>query len=121
MIARRTGQPLDQDPWQWNCGFYPGSEPRECCNGTAATFDQGRIAFGRAWRVFLARRTEADFQAWRHHRDITAWKYAMRDKHLKLPTQLASGQSHCFCGMPSDIAGVGEHVDAAHRAMAHPS
>jgi hypothetical protein len=24
-IARRVGNPHDTDPWEWNCGFYPGS------------------------------------------------------------------------------------------------
>jgi hypothetical protein len=43
-------------------GFYPGSRPGECTNGTAATFEQARLVFERAWAVFLARRTEADFK-----------------------------------------------------------
>src|SRR6266851_1671071 len=32
-IAMRTGAPHDEDPWGWNCGFYPGSHPRECTDG----------------------------------------------------------------------------------------
>ncbi len=28
-IAIRTGNPHDTVPWQWDCGFYPGSLPRE--------------------------------------------------------------------------------------------
>jgi hypothetical protein len=24
-IAERSGNPHDTDPWEWNCGFYPGS------------------------------------------------------------------------------------------------
>jgi hypothetical protein len=43
-IAIRIGIPHDEDPWGWNCGFYPGSEPGEQTNGTAATFDQARGA-----------------------------------------------------------------------------
>jgi len=39
-IARRVGQPHDEDPWQWLCGFYPGSDPGEQTGGTAATFEQ---------------------------------------------------------------------------------
>ncbi len=76
-IAIRSGNPHDEDPWEWHCGFYPGSEPGEQQNGTAATFDEARTDFERAWRVFLSRRTEADFQAWRDQRDWTARKYAM--------------------------------------------
>src|SRR6267378_6459165 len=58
-IAIRTGSPHDEDPWQWCCGFYPGSHPGEHQNGTAATFDQARSDFEAAWKVFLANRTEA--------------------------------------------------------------
>src|SRR6478609_7892724 len=39
-IARRIGQPYDQEAWQWLCGFYPGSAPDEQRSGTAATFDR---------------------------------------------------------------------------------
>jgi len=35
----------------------------ECTNCTAATFDQARANFERAWRVFLSNRTKADLQA----------------------------------------------------------
>ena len=63
-IAIRTGNPHDTDPWEWWCGFYPGSHPRERQSGTAATFDQARADFEAASRVFLSNRTEADFQAW---------------------------------------------------------
>jgi hypothetical protein len=64
-IAIRTGIPHDKDPWGWSCGFYPGSHPGECTNGAAATFDQTRADFERAWQVFLSNRTEADFDRWR--------------------------------------------------------
>jgi hypothetical protein len=37
-IAIRTGIPPHEDPWGWACGFYPGSHPGECTDGTAATF-----------------------------------------------------------------------------------
>jgi hypothetical protein len=35
-IAKRIGIPLEEDPWGWACGFYPGCHPRECTNGAAA-------------------------------------------------------------------------------------
>src|SRR5882757_10053439 len=44
-IARRVGQPHDEDPWEWICGFYPGSDPGEQTGGTAATFEQARAEF----------------------------------------------------------------------------
>src|SRR5258708_18321601 len=39
-IAIRIGNPQDEDPWEWYCGFYPGSHPGEHQNGTAATFEE---------------------------------------------------------------------------------
>jgi hypothetical protein len=79
-IARRVGQPHDQDAWQWLCGFYPGSDPGEQTGGTAATFDQARSDFEVDWKRFSARRTPADYQAWRDQRDRTARKYAMWER-----------------------------------------
>src|SRR3979409_796967 len=35
-IAIRSGIPHDEDPWEWPCGFYPGSHPGEHQSGTAA-------------------------------------------------------------------------------------
>jgi hypothetical protein len=64
-IAIRSGNPHDEDPWEWRCGFYPGSHPGEHQDGTAASFDEARSDFEAAWKVFLAKRTEADVQAWR--------------------------------------------------------
>jgi hypothetical protein len=75
-IALRSGNPNSTTPWQWRCGFYPGSKPGECTNGTAADCDPARAAFDAAWRVFLSRPTEADFQEWRDERDWNARKYA---------------------------------------------
>jgi hypothetical protein len=48
-IAKRIGIPRDQHLWGWTCGFYPGGHPR--------------AGFEAAGRVFLAKRTEADFQS----------------------------------------------------------
>jgi hypothetical protein len=56
-IAIRTGVPHHEDPWGWICGFYPGSAPGEYLDGTAATFDQARVDFEAAWRIFLSKRT----------------------------------------------------------------
>jgi hypothetical protein len=86
-IAVRSGIPHDQAPWGWRCGFYPGAEPGEHLSGTAITFDQARADFGKAWQVFSARRTEADYQAWRNQRDWTSRIYAMWDRGERLPSQ----------------------------------
>jgi hypothetical protein len=53
-------------------GFYPGSKPGEQTHGTAASFDQARADFERAWMMFSARRTKADYEEWREQRDWTA-------------------------------------------------
>ena len=79
-IAIRAGIPHDEDPWGWSCGFYPGSEPGEYLYGTAIDFDQARRDFEAAWRVFSAKRTEADFQEWRDQSDWTARKVVDIDK-----------------------------------------
>jgi hypothetical protein len=84
-IAIRSGIPPDEDPWGWSCGFYPGSHPGECTNGSAATFDQARADFEAAWKVFFAKRSEADFQAWRDQRDWTAVKYRRFDRGERMP------------------------------------
>jgi hypothetical protein len=80
------------------CGFYPGSHPREHQSGTAATFDQVRADFEAAWRVFLSKRTEADFQEWRKQRDWTARKYAMWEAGERLPSQRPTSIMRCTCG-----------------------
>src|SRR5271169_4580925 len=78
-IAERTGNPHDTEPWEWRCGFYPGS------SGTAETFDEARADFEAAWRVFLANRTEADFRAWRDQEAWTAEKYRRFERGERMP------------------------------------
>ena len=89
-IARRVGNPMTTDQWEWRCGFYPGSNPGECTSGTAATFHQARADFEAAWRIFSSKRTEADYQAWRDQRDWTARKYAMWERGELMPSQKAA-------------------------------
>src|SRR4030088_3456395 len=48
-IAIRNGNPHDEDPWEWSCGFYPGSLPGEHQSDTAATFEEARADFECAW------------------------------------------------------------------------
>jgi hypothetical protein len=113
-IAERSGNPVGTDQWSWRCGFYPGSNPGEASYGTAASFDAARIAFEAAWSVFLAKRTEADFQEHRRHRASEAWKRAMWDAGCRLPTRVADGHSRCFCGAEIDLTSMDEHIYAAH-------
>jgi len=67
----------------------------------AATFDQARADFEAAWRVFLSRRTESDFQAWRDQRDWTTRKYAMWQAGERLPSQNPGSLMRCPCGESS--------------------
>jgi hypothetical protein len=113
-LAMRSGYPSGGDQWSWRCGFYPGSDPGECTYGTAADFAEARAAFERAWSVFSARRTAADFEAWHRDRASTAWKYAMWDAGCRLPTQTADGRARCFYAAQITIADMDEHIYAAH-------
>ncbi|SHH32473.1 hypothetical protein SAMN05444169_6896 [Bradyrhizobium erythrophlei] len=122
VISVRSGNPHDTDPWDWSCGFYPGSHPRECTNGTAATFDQARADFEVAWRVFLANRTEADFQEWLDQEAWTARKSAMWKAGERLPSQRPSSIMRCACGEAFDSHQPGAvlihvpHITAARRS-----
>lgn len=69
------------------CGFYPGSRPGEYRSGSAPTFEEARAQFERAWMVFAANRTEADYQEWRDQRDWTAFKNALTDRGEKVPAR----------------------------------
>jgi hypothetical protein len=84
-IAKRLGIPNDKPRWGWTCSFYPGSHPGECTGGAAATLDEARASFEAAWRIFLVKRTEADFQEWRDQRDWTAEKYRRFDRGERMP------------------------------------
>jgi hypothetical protein len=119
-IAQRTGNPHDTVPWEWRCGFYPGSGPGECSSGTAETFDEARVAFEDAWKVFLDNRTEADFQAWRDQRDRTAAKYAAWERGERLPSQRPNSMMRCPCGVRFDSHDpAGGYVHRGHITAAH--
>jgi hypothetical protein len=59
------------------------------CYGTSASFEAARVAFEAAWRDFLPKRSEADFQAWRDQEAWTAEKYRRFDRHERMPPDLA--------------------------------
>lgn len=101
-IGLRPGVPVDVDQWGWACGFYPGCDPGEHVSGATATFDQAREQFEAAWAVMLSHRTEADFHAWRDHRDWTARKYAMRARGERMPEQQSNSMMPCPCGARFD-------------------
>jgi hypothetical protein len=78
-VATRT------TPIHGNGGFYPGSHPGEHQDGTAASFEGVRADFEQAWTLFLSKRTEADFQAWRDQQAWTAEKYRRFDRGERMP------------------------------------
>jgi hypothetical protein len=80
VIVERSGAPPSSDQWQWVCGFYPGSNPGDDRRGTSATFEAARAAFEAAWRDYLPKRTEADFEEWRQDAAWHAAKYARWDR-----------------------------------------
>jgi hypothetical protein len=63
-----------------SCAMPSGSHPGECLGGAAAILDEAKAYFRKGWAVFLAKRTEADFQECRDQRDWTDRKYAMRQE-----------------------------------------
>ena len=83
-IAIRAGIPFDEDPWGWACGYYPGIRGNA---RTARPQPSTRHAdFEAAWRVFLSKRTDADFQAWRDQEAWTAEKYRRFDRGERMPS-----------------------------------
>jgi hypothetical protein len=114
-IAVQPGVPVDEDQWGWICGFYPGTQPRQDSDGTAATFDQARADFEAARQALLPTLTEADFDRWREARDRTAEKYTMRERREKLPSQKPNTMMRCPCGETFDSHDpAGSYVHRAH-------
>jgi hypothetical protein len=118
---RSIGNPNAAPRWQWRCGFYPGSEPGERKNGTAASFEATRSAFLAAWPVFLSNRTDADFQEWRDQRDRTAArKYALWDAGERLPSQRPNSMMRCTSGKAFDGHRLEENlIHVPHLSAAH--
>ncbi len=116
-IALRPGVPIDVDQWGWDCGFYPLTHRGIAENGTSADFETARVEFEAAWLRYLPQCLEADFTEYRRKRAWNAWKYAMRDRGCRLPTQNTDGRSRCFCGAAIEIAGMVRHVNEAHSRM----
>jgi hypothetical protein len=116
-IGKCAGVPLHNDQWEWGCGLPSVSGRRLSAAGSAWSFEQAREAFGAAWAKIEPQMTPADLDAERRQRAWTAWKYAMHEANLPLPTQLASGRSNCFCGAGIDIGSMLTHVATDHLEM----
>jgi hypothetical protein len=85
--------------------------------GSSPDFEQARADFEAAWRIVSAKRTEADYQAWRDDRERTAWRRAMWAAGMMMPTQTQDGTARCFCGATITIASVESHVRTAHATV----
>jgi|SRR5215472_8349954 len=98
-LAFRTMRPRGAGP----AAFYPGTSPGDHCTGIAATFEETRAAFERAWQALAARCDLGPaFQAWREHRDWMARKEAMWARGEKLSSQIHSSMMRCRCGETFD-------------------
>jgi hypothetical protein len=86
-------------------------------DGIATTFDQARDDFEQAWRAIQPKIDESVLPGAPATRARTAWKYAMHDAGAKLPTELASGQSKCFCGAELTAESISDHVLAVYMDM----
>jgi hypothetical protein len=62
-IAICSGNPYDEDPWDWNCGFYPGSHPGEHQVEPPQPSTRPAPISKPPGSFFWGKRTEADFQA----------------------------------------------------------
>ena len=91
-IAIRAGVPVDVDQWGGDCGFYPRSHHGLHVQGTAETFEQARADFEAAWREYLPKCSQADFEECRRQCARTSWKYAMWDNGCRMPTQSTDGR-----------------------------
>jgi hypothetical protein len=59
----------------------------------------------------------AAFEAYRQSRAFHKWKYRMWNEGVKMPTQLASGKSKCFCGAKIDPTNTEDHISSAHMDL----
>lgn len=101
--------------WQWCCGFYPGCDKRQQSSGNEDDLDEAKARFREAWERLRPQITPAMLDEWRYYNAFTRWKYAMWDAGSKLPTQMTSGRSRCFCGSEIGIKEVPQHVRESHN------
>ena len=115
-IGVRGGVPIHAEQWQWTVSVFPASRRGIRDAGIAPDFQTARAAFERCWCEIEPQITEADRLEHRRVRAHTAWKYKMWESGCKLPTQVASGRSQCYCGAEIDNQSVGPHIDAEHTS-----
>ncbi len=92
-------------------------EPGQHRDGSAATFKGARAAFLFAWRQVLQSLGKANFEAYRREHAFQKWRHRMWSEGLKMPTQLASGRSKCFCGAAINLENTEQHVCKKHMDL----
>jgi hypothetical protein len=121
-ISRRVGQPHDEDPWDGCAASIPAPTPASKPAAPLPSLNRRARTFEQAWLAFSARRTEADYQAWRDQRGWTAKKYAMHESGERMPTQKPNPMMLCPCGETFDSQRLAHtlihvpHITAAQRA-----
>ncbi len=70
-----------------------------------------------AWRQVLPHLGEANFEAYRREHAFHKWRHRMWSEGLKMPTQLASGRSKCFCGAAINLKNTEQHVYKKHMDL----
>lgn len=116
-IGERAGVPVNADQWGWALAFYPVSHRGIREDDTAPNLFKARAEFSAAWARIEPLVTDDDLREHRRERAWTTWRCRMIDCGCRLPTEMASGLSKCFCGTEIDVAGMGQHVYAAHLEM----
>jgi hypothetical protein len=92
-------------------GFLSGLTPRSFPQRLRLKLRRGAGRFRESLDGLSAPVLEADFDEYRRQCAWTAWKYAMQEAGLPLPS---SGQARCFCGATIDIAVTDRHINEAH-------
>src|SRR5258707_849598 len=85
-IPIRNGNPHDEDPWDWHCGFYPGCHPGEPRPASRRPAPISK----KHGRFFWRNEPRLTFRRGRDQQDWTARKYAIWQAGEKLPSQKPS-------------------------------
>jgi hypothetical protein len=110
-IGGRAGVPVHVDQWGWQCGFYPGLNPGQHQDGSAATFERARAAFEEAWQRLLPKIPEGAFAEYRRDREFRAEIAALHARGEKLPTEFPSSMMRSICGVTFDSHRPAESYD----------
>lgn len=109
-----------EDVWIWQCGFYPGCEPYQRSEGTEPTYAAAKAEFEQAWKRLEPQITAEMADEWLKSQAWTAWKHAMWEAGCKMPAQIPSGVSRCFCGTEITAETTPAHIYEKHMTTKNP-